>query len=112
MFQALIDSTHEQFIKAVAEGRKLPVDDVRKIADGRVLSGEQAKAAKLVDRLGNLPDAIEEAGRLAGIPGEAVIILPPRKKVNYLELLTEGAEGTFNGALNKTLGRGLQVIYE
>jgi protease-4 len=112
MFQALIDSTHEQFIKAVAEGRKLPVDDVRKIADGRVLSGEQAKAAKLVDRLGNLPDAIEEAGRLAGIPGEAVIILPPRKKVNYLELLTEGAEGTFNGALNKTLGRGLQVTYE
>jgi len=112
MFQALIDSTHEQFIQAVAEGRKLPVDDVRKIADGRVLSGEQARAAKLVDRLGNLPDAIEEAGRLAGIQGEPEIILPPRKKVNYLELLTEGAEGKFNGVLNKTLGRGLQVTYE
>lgn len=112
MFQAVIDSTHEQFVKAVAEGRKLPVDDVRKIADGRILSGEQAKAAKLVDKLGNLQDAIEEAGRLGGISGEPNIILPPKKKVNYLELLAGGAEEKFNGALNKVVGRGLQVTYE
>lgn len=112
MFQALIDSTHEQFVKAVAEGRKLPVDEVRRIADGRVLSGEQAKALKLVDRLGNLPDAIEEAGRLAGISGEPPIILAPKKKVNLLELLAEGAEGKFSGVLNKAVGRGLQVTYE
>lgn len=112
MFQALIDSTHEQFVKAVAEGRKLPVDEVRRIADGRVLSGEQAKALKLVDKLGNLPDAVEEAGRLAGISGEPSLILPPKKKVNYLELLAEGAEEKFNGVLNKAVGRGLQVTYE
>jgi len=112
MFQALIDSTHEQFVKAVAEGRKLPLDEIRKIADGRVLSGEQAKAIKLVDRLGNLPDAIEEAGRLAGISGEPSIILPPKKKVNYLDLLAGGAEETFNGVLNRVAGRGLLVTYE
>lgn len=112
MFQALIDSTHQQFVKAVAEGRKLPIDEVSKIADGRVLSGEQAKAAKLVDRLGNLPDAIEEAGRLAGLKGEPDIILPPKKKVNFLEMLVEGAEEKFNGALSKAVGRGLQVTYE
>jgi len=113
MFQALIDSTHEQFIKAVAEGRKLPVDEVRKIADGRVLSGEQAKALKLVDKLGNLPDAVEEAGRLAGISGEPSLILPPKKKVNFLEMLAEGAEEKFNGVLSKAaVGRGLQVTYE
>ncbi len=112
MFQALIDSTHEQFVKAVADGRKLPVEDVRKIADGRVLSGEQAKSVKLVDRLGNLQDAIEEAGRLAGISGEPEIIHPPKKKVNYLELLTGEAEEKFNGIINKAAGRGLQVTYE
>lgn len=112
MFQAVIDSTHEQFVRAVAEGRKLPLEDVRKIADGRVLSGEQAKSVKLVDKLGNLQDAIDEAGRLAGISGEPVVILPPKKKVNYLDLLAEGAEETFNGALNKVVGRGLQVSYE
>ena len=112
MFQAVIDSTHEQFVKAVAEGRKLPVDEVRKIADGRILSGEQAKNAKLVDKLGNLQDAIEEAGRLGGITGEPSIIMPPKKKVSYLDLLAGGAEEKFNGVLNKAVGRGLQVTYE
>jgi protease-4 len=111
MFQSVIDSTHNQFIKAVASGRKLPEDDVRRIADGRVLSGEQALALKLVDRLGTFQDAIEEAGRLAGIKGEPEVILPPKKKVNYLDLLSGGVEGTLEGALSKA-GRGMQLMYE
>lgn len=112
MFQAVIDSTHEQFVQAVAQGRKLPVEDVRRIADGRILSGEQAKAARLVDRLGNLQDAIDEAGRLAGIAGEPKIILPPKRKVNYLELFAEGAEERFNGAISRAGVRGMQLMYE
>lgn len=112
MFQAVIDSTHEQFVRAVAEGRRMPIEEVRQLADGRILSGEQAKAVKLVDRLGNLQDAVDEAGRLAGISGEPEILLPPKKKVNYLDLLVEGAEQRFDGVLNKALGRGLQVTYE
>lgn len=111
MFQSVIDSTHNQFIRAVASGRKLPEDDVRRIADGRVLSGEQAMALKLVDRLGTFQDAVEEAGKLAGIKGEPEVILPPKKKLNYLDLLTESAEGTFDGALNKA-GRGIQLMYQ
>lgn len=111
MFQSVIDSTHNQFVKAVASGRKLPEDEVRRIADGRVLSGEQALALKLVDRLGTLQDAIEEAGRLAGIKGEPEVILPPKRKLNYLDLLSGGVEETFEGALNK-VGRGMQLVYE
>jgi len=112
MFQAVIDSTHNQFVKAVASGRKLPEEEVRRIADGRVLSGEQALALKLVDRLGTLQDAIEEAGRLAGIKGEPEVIQPPKKKLNYLDLLSGGVEESFEGALNKVGGRGLQLMYE
>ncbi len=112
MFQAVIDSTHTQFIRAVAAGRKLPESEVRKIADGRVLSGEQALACKLVDRLGTFQDAIEEAGRQAGIKGEPAVILPPKKKVNYLDLLTEGVEEKFDGALNRIGGRGINLVYE
>ena len=111
MFQSVIDSTHNQFVKAVASGRKLPEDEVRRIADGRVLSGEQALALKLVDRLGTLQDAIEEAGKLAGIKGEPEVILPPKRKLNYLDLLSGGVEETFEGALNK-VGRGMQLVYE
>ncbi len=111
MFQSVIDSTHNQFIKAVASGRKLPEAEVRRIADGRVLSGEQALALKLVDRLGTFQDAIEEAGKLAGIKGDPEVILPPKKKINYLDLLSEGVEGSFEGALSKA-GQGLQLMYQ
>jgi protease-4 len=111
MLQSVIDNTHQQFITAVAEGRRLPVAEVRAIADGRILSGEQALAHKLVDRLGTLQDAIEEAGRLSGIAGEPELLLPPKKKVNYLDLLAEGAEGTFNGALGRASG-GMSMMYE
>jgi protease-4 len=111
MLQTVIDSTHEQFVKAVAVGRKLPLEDVRKIADGRILSGEQAMAYKLVDRLGTLQDAIEEAGKQAGISGEPEVVLPPKKKVDYLDLLTEGVENTFNGPLGRAAG-GMRLLYE
>lgn len=111
MLQSVIDNTHQQFVRAVAEGRRLPIEDVRKIADGRILSGEQAKDHKLVDRLGTLQDAIEEAGRLAGISGDPELLLPPKKKVNYLDLLVEGAEGTFNGPLGRAAG-GMKLMYE
>jgi protease-4 len=112
MFQSVIDSTHNQFVKAVAAGRKLPEEEVRRIADGRVLSGEQALALKLVDRLGTLQDAIEEAGRLAGIKGEPEVILPPKKKLNYLDMLSGGVEESFDGALGKIGGKGMQLMYE
>jgi protease IV len=64
-----------------------------------------------VDRLGTLQDAIEEAGRLAGISGEPELLLPPKKKVNYLDLLVEGTEGTFNGPLGRAVS-GMRMMYE
>jgi len=111
MLQAVIDNTHEQFVRAVATGRKLPVEEVRKIADGRILSGEQAKGLKLVDRLGTLQDAIEEAGRLAGIKDEPEVIMPPKKKIDYWDVLVDGAEGKFSGALKNAAG-GMRLMYE
>ncbi len=111
MLQSVIDNTHEQFIKAVAEGRKLPVDEVRKIADGRILSGEQAKEHKLVDRLGTLQDAIAEAAAQSGIRDEPEIILPPKRKINYLDMLAGGVEESFDGTLKSALG-GMRLMYE
>lgn len=110
MLQSVINNTHQQFVRAVAEGRRMPIEDVRKIADGRILSGEQAMGLKLVDRLGTLQDAIDEAGRQAGISGDPELLLPPKKKVNYLDLLVEGAEGTFNGPLGRAAG-GMSMVY-
>ncbi|HEX2769178.1 MAG TPA: signal peptide peptidase SppA [Geobacteraceae bacterium] len=87
MLQRVIDNAHSQFVKAVAEGRRLPVEEIRKLADGRIFTGEQALALKLIDKIGTLQDAIEEAGKLAGIKGEPQVIRPARKKNRLLDLL-------------------------
>jgi protease-4 len=71
-FQRFVDGIYEQFLDDVATARKLDKNELRLIADGRVLTGQQAKEAKLVDELGNLEDAIDAAAKLAGEKGEPV----------------------------------------
>src|SRR6476659_4684975 len=68
--EGLLANVHEQFIVAVAKGRKLPEDQVRPLADGRIYSGQQALDLHLVDALGGLRDAVELAATRAGIHGE------------------------------------------
>ena len=87
ILQGVIDSVHSQFIEAVVEGRKLKREDVAKIADGRIFSGEQAKALGLVDALGNLQDTISMASEMAGIKGEPNVIYPPKDRFSMLDFL-------------------------
>lgn len=104
MLQSVIESTHSQFVKAVAEGRKLPEAQVREIADGRIFSGEQALGIKLIDRLGTLQDAVLEAGRLGGIAGEPGVIKPTKKKSFLLDMLVEESAGKFSSMMRKEKG--------
>jgi len=67
LLQAMIDDSYEQFVAAVSEGRRLETGKVKKLADGRIYTGRQAKEAGLVDKLGDLQDAVSEAGELAKI---------------------------------------------
>ena len=89
ILQGVLDNVHEQFIRAVAEGRKLTVDSIRPIADGRIFTGEQAKGLKLVDELGTLEDAIRKAAELAGISGEPEVV-SKKDKLSFLEMLRSG----------------------
>lgn len=70
LFQQMIDSVHVQFIEAVASGRNMEQTEVRALADGRIFSGEQARALGLVDALGGLQKAIAIAAERGGIVGE------------------------------------------
>jgi len=67
ILQAMVDDTYDQFITTILGGRKISREDLLKIADGRVLTGRQAKQAGLVDELGNMYDAINDAAKLAGL---------------------------------------------
>ncbi len=86
ILQGVMDNVHEQFMKAVAEGRKIKMEEVRKIADGRIFTGEQAKTHGLVDDLGTLEDAIKTAATLAGIKEEPVVV-SKKDKLSVIDLL-------------------------
>jgi len=86
ILQGVMDNVHEQFMKAVSEGRKIKMDEVRKIADGRIFTGEQAKTLGLVDELGTLEDATKTAATLAGIKGEPEIV-SKKEKFSIFDIL-------------------------
>lgn len=85
--QNLINDTYSQFVEAVAKGRKLKVDAVKTLADGRVFTGREAKANKLVDEIGDLQDAIEGAAQLAKIKGEPKVVKPVKQKQSLFDVL-------------------------
>jgi len=74
IMQGIIDDTYQQFVNAVAKGRKMSLDQVRKLADGRIFTGNQAKEVGLVDELGGKREAIQLATELAGIKGEPEVV--------------------------------------
>jgi protease-4 len=91
-FQGIVTQLHSQFVRDVAQGRraKMKHDEVARIADGRIFTGEQALELKLVDQLGSIDDAVRTAGKLAGIKGEPSKLWPKRREDRLLELLTGG----------------------
>jgi protease IV len=86
IMQALLDDVYGQFVAAVVKGRGLDEGTVRTFADGRIYSGQQAHALKMVDELGGFEDAVEAAAKLAGIPGKPKVIFP-RRKFSFSDLL-------------------------
>lgn len=87
ILQGMLDDVHGQFIDAVATGRRIDRKKVETIADGRIFSGREAQSLGLVDQLGNLQDAIERAGALAGIRGKPTVIQERKRGLLLLDLL-------------------------
>jgi protease IV len=74
IFQSVIDSFYQRFLAVVQEGRpNLSAEQIRKLADGRIYSGDQAKAAGLIDEIGYLEDAVELAKKKAGLTEARVV---------------------------------------
>lgn len=89
ILQSVLDNVHQQFIQAVMEGRKMDRERVLQVADGRILTGEQAKQLGLVDQIGNLQDAIDAAAKLVGIEGKPTVLYPKRR-ISIIQWLLEG----------------------
>ena len=109
--QRITTQLHAQFIHAVAEGRKgkMTEQDVVHVADGRVFTGEEALQLKLVDRLGNLDDAVTLAARLAGVRGRPGTVYPKRRKPALLDLLSDATDS--ESPIDRVLGRRARFLY-
>ncbi|MSP38357.1 MAG: signal peptide peptidase SppA [Deltaproteobacteria bacterium] len=93
ILQSLVDNVHGQFVAAVAAGRGLDEAVVRKLADGRIYSGAQAKDLGLVDELGTLEDAIELAARQGKISGEPAVYYSRPEQERWWERVFMGFFG-------------------
>ncbi len=106
----VLRDVHEQFVEAVAKGRKMKVDDVWALADGSVYTGRQAQKLGLVDGLGDLQDAISAAGKMAGIKGRPVVITEEKKTSIWDLIKGQNAGSLFQGLIGKNL-QGMMYLY-
>jgi protease-4 len=104
LLQNLADRIKGQFIRAISEGRNIESAKVEPIADGRIFSGEEAMQIGLVDRLGNLQDAVDWAGELGGISGKIEVVYAREKRFPLLRYL-------FDASLDQILHRFASPLY-
>ncbi len=98
LFQNMVDDVLVQFKKAVATGRNLSMEKVSTIADGRIFSGSQAYSLHLVDQLGTLKDAVQEAANLANIKGKPRVIYYERQKRKWLDIFMDDSSSESSAA--------------
>lgn len=101
--QAYVNQGYELFTGRVAGGRGMAQDSVKAIAEGRVWTGEQAKKIGLVDKLGNLDDAIEAAAKLAEVEKYTVGRYPSPEPW-YMSLLDKSTNEYMESQIRASLG--------
>ena len=85
----LLADIYEQFVEAVAESRKMPIEKVRRYADGRIFSGRQALEYGFIDALGTQNDAIKRATELAGIKGKPRLLRKTKRRFPFGQFAEE-----------------------
>lgn len=107
LLESLVQDVYQQFVTVVATERRLAEAEVRQVADGRILSGRQALANGLIDRLGSTADAVAAAGRMADLGSDPRTVRPPEERFRLIDLLLGRAGGA--GALWQRLGAAERV---
>lgn len=104
ILQDMVDSAYQQFLDVVIKGRSavMAEDKVKEVADGRIMTGAQAKEVGLVDELGNLEDAVNIAADLAGIKKDDIRIFEEKKDWRKI-LLQQFGTKTSNNPLSSFL---------
>ncbi|HSL61027.1 MAG TPA: signal peptide peptidase SppA [Desulfotignum sp.] len=89
LLQDLVDELHRQFVLDMARARNIPDEQMAALADGRIYTGQTALDLNLVDRLGNLDDAVQWAGELAEIDDKLVPVYPKDTPISLLRRIAQ-----------------------
>ena len=99
--QHVVSSLHEQFVTHVAEGRGMDREEVAGLADGRIYTGLEAKGLGLVDRIGNIEDAMAWAAELGGLDKAGEPQYPPRPKEKLVDYIMNSVETRITRVMSK-----------
>ncbi|HEY9646377.1 MAG TPA: signal peptide peptidase SppA [Chroococcidiopsis sp.] len=101
ILQELIDTSYNQFVQTVADGRNLTVEAVKQFADGRIFTGQQAVELGVVDRLGTEDDARRWAAELVGLDPEKTTCFTLEEKKGVLSRFFSGGESGLSQSVNR-----------
>ena len=104
IWQKRTDKIYESFTTKAAEGRHMNVEDLRKVASGRVWSGTQAKERGLVDIIGGFDDAVAIAAKKAGVENDYKLEYYPKQKNFFAQWLQDMEENSKAKTLKNELG--------
>ena len=99
LLQGVVNDVHEQFVQAIVKGRGMTLSEVHKIADGRIMTGQQALRLNLVDEMGGLEKTIALLAKNIGVTGKPQVI-EQKVKAPLLDWLLRGS---LSSGLTKTL---------
>lgn len=107
IFRGVIDGLYNRFVELVAEERRMQMDKVRRLSDGRIFTASEAMAEGLIDGIGYLDDAVDAAKRLADIEKAMVVVYSRpgefRPNIYAMNLISIDAAGMFEP--------GVQFLY-
>jgi protease-4 len=109
LLQSVIDDSHAQFLEVVTRGRKLTAKAVREFADGRVMTGRQAKKFGLVDELGGFDIAVDAAKKLANITEKPQFIEMAKPKKKWWERLSRRFINGWGVKISSSLPEGIPL---
>ena len=94
ILQSMIDEMYDEFVNVIVEGRGLDEDTVRKIGDGRIYTGKQAKEVDLVDEVGTLDDTID--GLIEDYGFDNPTVVEYTAELGFFDLFAPGIQSFFN----------------
>jgi protease-4 len=104
IWQKRTNQIYESFTSKAAQGRHMTVDDVKKVASGRVWSGSQAKEKGLVDMIGGFDDAVKVAAQAAGVGDDFKLKFYPKQRTFFEQWFSDLEENTRMHMMKKELG--------